>query len=151
MAAVFLLMPISALADAWSVFEARCLDRMAEVAPPDLNGMTLLGSVPGLDIWTAPSGMTVTTTAPGEDAALSCAVSWDRIIPDRQTSGDKAKAWTSEALRSDSWEDVTGTVSHSPITLRSTLWREPRMEVAVSVLEVEGHPRFVARETDLES
>lgn len=131
----------------WEVFQQRCLTPMGQLGEPDLSGLIVEDPEPGFLVWQTREGWLI-RTANGLDAPQICMLSgfeWDKAVQDA-TFG-----WIGTELEADRFELLEKLSLQSPTILRSTQWREPKIEMSYQPFDVELGSYLFVRETDLES
>ncbi|KIT15331.1 hypothetical protein [Jannaschia aquimarina] len=138
----------------WTAFRTYCLGPMEAVAlthPTDLvalSNQNVFGVTPYADAtldWTLSVSGSSAETGHVSGAPTRC------IVESRTNSALTANAflfWTSRPETISRYETVSA--EGTSLTLRSTTWREPRMEVEMT-LSGADEISLTARETDLES
>ena len=142
-------------AGAWEEFERRCLVPMEAVTDPITEGLSpLVADQNGTQVaygWTPNDGAYVFLANTSDDwQRTMCALT--KIQMDRfEDLEAKVGAWVETELSASRYVRHDVYLNNSAITLLSTDWREPKVEVVFDVSGRARVPTMQVRETDLES
>ncbi len=149
-AAVLLaLLATAAQADAWKEFEARCLTPMEEVSlalPDDLEADGHFKNDGDTYSTYAFAGFGIAISDGRGDRPHWCFVSTEPAAS--QVFQERADAWRSSAIAEETYE-LIGELDPG-FHLRSTEWREPRIDVVLTMGDAGTSFNMRVEETDLE-